>query len=259
MALNWVMLPSADSPSIANSTKIGFVPLPNEQPLWHSSLRVQFALSTPRTYPANSPLSITSPDGTVYLTNQRLIYLPKKQTSDFQSFSAPLLNLHDSHLVMPWFGPNSWTAAVQPVPGGNIASSHAHIELKLTFKEGGAPDFTQKFEQIKERLAQVVERAREANGTIDGQVDLANVHLDELPSYQDAGHDRQALDSGAAGGLLDMAYSSPSRNHNAIRPSQQQTNVQPSTEAAPAEAPPGYEEAQHQSVQAAFDRNTRYA
>lgn len=257
MALNWVMLPGADSASITNSTKLGFVPLPNERPLWHSSLRIQFALSTPRAYPADTPLNLTSPDGTVYLTNQRLIYLPKKQTANFQSFSAPLLNLHDSHLVMPWFGPNSWTAAVQPVPGGNITSNHAHIELKLTFKEGGAPDFTQKFEQIKERLAQVVDGAREANGTIGGHVDLASVHLDELPSYQDAGHDRPAPDLSTGGGLLDMAYATPSRTTQSA--SQQHASTQPPTDPAPAEAPPGYEEAQHQSVQAAFDRNTRYA
>jgi WW domain-binding protein 2 len=249
------------------SDKDGFVRLPNERPIWKSSQRTALSLTTPRAYPGNSPLNIKSENGTLYLTNQRVVYLPGSPTEAFKSFSASLLNLHDSHMTMPWFGPNAWEALVQPVAGGNIPDNH-HVELKLTFKDGGAPDFHTQFERIKERLQQAVDNAREANagsrsGGAVGGVNMDTVHLDELPTYENSGHDRMAPpeppiatrrivprpDSVApSSNLMDepIPQVAEERQAWAQDPSLPQER--------PVDAPPGYEETQHRSLEEEMTR-----
>lgn len=255
MSLNWVMLPTRENPSSKP-----FIPLPNERILFTSTPRVSLSLATPKsTYPAHSPnLSITSSDGNLFLTNQRLIYLPGAKstvvnnTATFTSFSAPLLNLHDTHLVMPWFGPNSWTALVQPVPGGNMFGDNG-VELKVTFKDGGAPTFQSTFEQVKERLQQVVEVARERNGAGAG-VDMSDVHLDQLPSYQEHGADRVASveedevpRSANAQEVRAMAAAAAERRELESR--RRSREAEEEVGGTPIDAPPGYEEAQQSNVQ----------
>ncbi|EXJ81878.1 hypothetical protein A1O1_07943 [Capronia coronata CBS 617.96] len=237
----------------------GFIPLPAEKVIHKSSPRVSLAITTPSTYPGRNPLNINCNSGVVYLTNQRIVYLPDSPTAELQSFSAPLLNLHDSHITVPWFGPNAWQAALQPVPGGNIPASHAVVELKLTFKDGGAPDFHSKFEQIKERLQQVVTNARENNASGQrrdsflGNVNLDNVHLDQLPSYQESGHDRVAagdtLESSAVIESPGTAGPIPSSAGGQVGTASPAEDMEP-----PREPPPGYEEVQQQSIQAELDR-----
>lgn len=262
------MLPET---STASPNTADFVPLPNERTIFKSSNRTSLSLTTPKsTYPAHSPnIAITSSDGTIYLTNQRIIYLPRHNSSissnvaSFKSFSCPLLNLHDTHLAIPWFGPNAWTALVQSVPGGHLPVNSA-IELKLTFKEGGAPEFQSKFEAIKERLQQVVETARESNTTSRGGVDMTAVHLDELPSYQDSGHDRVAPASSEEGAMEQRedtqipanatmeqvramaAAAATQRQSEHIR---RQSREEQAVRETPNDAPPGYEEAQGLSLQ----------
>lgn len=159
---------------------------------------------------------------------------------------------------MPWFGPNAWQAVLQPVPGGNIPAGHAAVELKLTFKEGGAPDFHSRFEQIKERLQQVVSVARENNLT--GQqrdsfldnVNLENVHLEQLPTYQESGHDRVApgeVIESIAVAEPPAAVSPISSSGGRIGSASPVVDAEP-----PREPPPGYEEVQQQSIQAELDR-----
>ena len=183
------------------------------------------------------------------------MYIPEKPTADLKSFSAPLLNLHDTHLTVPWFGPNAWQAFLQPVPGGNLPATQAAMELKLTFKEGGAPDFHSNLERIKERLQQVVSTARENNLSGAAQdrfpsVNLENVHLDQLPSYQEAGRDRIARDDAE---VVDVTDESPGAMSPHIVPAPRRRppveDVRP-----PSDAPPGYEETQQQSIQAELDR-----
>jgi WW domain-binding protein 2 len=142
------------------------------------------------------------------------------------------------------------------VPGGNIPPTHIAIELKLTFKEGGAPDFHSNLERIKERLQQVVSTARESNLTGSrqdglGGVNLENVHLDQLPSYQESGRDRIAPeDTEATSATVD----SPVAISPIISPVPRR-GASPSRDAqGPSDAPPGYEETQQQSIQAELDR-----
>ncbi|KIW94993.1 uncharacterized protein Z519_04973 [Cladophialophora bantiana CBS 173.52] len=244
---SWVMLDG----------KGGFVPLPSERIIHRSTPRISLAITTPSTYPGNNPLAIHCSSGTVYLTNQRIVYLPEKSTPEFKSFSAPLLNLHDTHLTVPWFGPNAWQAILQPVPGGNIPATQAAVELKLTFKEGGAPDFHSTFEQIKERLQQVVSAARESNVTGSrqdnflGNVNLDNVHLDQLPSYHESGQDRIAPNESSATG---EDVGSPAVVSRRAAPELRREGPPAHESQAPSDAPPGYEETQQQSIQAELDR-----
>lgn len=141
--------------------------------------------------------------------------------------------------------------------GGNIPATQAAIELKLTFKEGGAPDFHSNLERIKERLQQVVSAARENNVTGSrqdsflGNVNLNNVHLDELPSYQESGQHAMASERPAEGGdaVASPLAMSPHMTPELGRAGSPAEDAQP-----PNEAPPGYEETQQQSIQAELDR-----
>lgn len=66
------------------------------------------------------------------------------------------------------------------------------MELKLTFKDGGAYDFSTKYEQVRDRLQQALEVARlngeqtgnSRGGALNG-VDISNVNLEELPAYSE--------------------------------------------------------------------------
>jgi hypothetical protein len=186
------------------------------------------------------------------------VYLPEKPTAEFKSFAASLLNLRDSYVTVPWFGPNIWQAAVQPVPGGNLSNPY-EVKLKLTFNEGGALDFHTNFERIKERLQQAVDVARADNaggrrpdGSLAG-VNMDSVHLDQLPSYQDSGQDRMAsVTNGQNSSVMDRlipAQSNDGQVQEASNPRPQERPLE-----APSDAPPGYEETQQQSVQAELER-----
>lgn len=159
---------------------------------------------------------------------------------------------------------------MQPVVGGGLPGTATGLELKLTFKEGGAPDFQTKFEAIKERLQQVVDNARESNASRN--VDMANVHLDELPRYEDSGQDRRAPDhqqqqysdsdetavpaSATAEQVRAMVAAAASQRQEAQvrRTSREVEEAAQRRDETPSDAPPGYEEAQQQSVQQELNR-----
>jgi hypothetical protein len=161
---------------------------------------------------------------------------------------------------MPWFGSNSWQAVLQPVPGGNIPSSHAKFELKLVFNEGGAADFHSHFERIKERLQQAVEAAREGDNRVGhgigslACVNMDAVHLDQLPTYEASGQDPIAPIS--PGSTLEEPPMAPSnvRHLSQDGAGERSPHATPPTAEAPNEPPPGYEETQQQSIQQEFER-----
>jgi len=221
----------------------GFIKLPNEQILYTSPPRTSIQLSTPNTYPAANPYSAKCDSGTVYVTNQRIVYLPSTPTAELQSFSAPILNLQDTFVRAPFFGANYWTATVKPVTGGGIPATHSAVELKLTFKDGGAFDYHTIFEQIKERSHQAYTVAREngRNGITDAS--LANVHLEQLPAYEAPANTSREADEPRILSPVPVrpaAVSAPTVGAETITPV-----VNPP---APDEPPPGYEEAQVQAV-----------
>lgn len=174
------------------------------------------------------------------------------------------MNLQDAHVHAPFFGANVWTGILQPVTGGGIPPHHAFVEIKMTFKEGGAFDFHSTYERIKESLSQAIELARES-GQVTGNagqmagVDLSTVHMDQLPAYEDIGASRSVppvrlaqpipIAAPAAGPPLmrDSAVLLPSDEERNAKSSSDQPPSSDRTE-VPTEPPPGYDEAQRSSV-----------
>lgn len=230
MSLNWVMLHDQE----------GFVRLPNERLIYSSPPRTTLAVTPPPGYKGSESLSIQSSAGCIHLTNQRVVYLSVQGTEDLQSFSSPLLNVRDSHVSAPFFGPNVWTALVQPVSGGGISANLPAVQIKLTFKEGGAFDFHTNFERIRERLEQAVEVSGEGTRGMRG-VDLAAVHLEELPAYEGPGNSNNLT-------VTNDTPTAPQHNRRVSTAGPE-----------PAEPPPCYEEVQSQSVANELEERLRRA
>jgi WW domain-binding protein 2 len=250
---SWVMLAPQGKPP--------FTFLPNEQNLHTSTPRISFNLQTPNNssqYPGNkqTPFHLSSPSGVVYLTNRRIIFLPDKSTPQLQSFAAPILSLHDSHVAAPWFGPNVWTALLQPTQGGGIPTpSTGVVEVKFTFKEGGAFDFHTQYERIRERLQQAVETQRLDGDTssrngVNG-VDINNVNLEDLPAYQEE-TDGPLLPP-IASAVAAAQENVRSRNYEQVN-GDDGRNRRREDEDTPIEPPPGYEEAQMASLRDEVER-----
>ena len=171
---------------------------------------------------------------------QQLIYLPSEKSSTFQSFSSPLLHVRDSHVSAPFFGPNVWTALIQPVSGGGISADLPAVQIKVTFKEGGAFDFHTNFERIKERLEQAVENQSDGARGLRS-VDMSAVHLEELPAYEGPGN---------------SSHSTVDDNSPVVQqPPRRVSEAGPE----PAEPPPCYEEVQSQSVATELEERLRRA
>lgn len=125
------------------------------------------------------------------------------------------------------------------------------MEVKFTFKEGGAFDWHSGYERIRERLQQAVEVSR-INGDGSGTsrtaamngVDVQNVNLEDLPAYQEEG------DGPLIPPIAPLA-----------RPGAASASTQPNSQGEsrgprdmPEEPPPGYEEAQRAGVQDEMER-----
>ncbi|EHK99888.1 putative UPF0664 stress-induced protein C29B12.11c [Glarea lozoyensis 74030] len=205
------------------------------------SIKTSIQLSTPNPYPAANPYSAKCDSGIVYVTNQRIVYLPTTPTAELQSFSAPILNLQDTFVRAPFFGANYWTATVKPVSGGGIPATHSAVELKLTFKEGGAFDYHTIFEQIKERSHQAYTVARD-NGQ-NGIADAGNIHLEQLPAYEAPANNAREPDEPRILSPVPVRPTGPPAPAVSSQATTTAANLP-----APDEPPPGYEEAQVQAV-----------
>ncbi|THW92497.1 hypothetical protein D6D15_03114 [Aureobasidium pullulans] len=247
---SWVMLePSSTQP---------FTPLPHEQTLYKSPARTTFSLQSLNKFPDKEPAHWSASAGTLYLTNRRLVYLPTTPTPQLQSFSVPLLNTHDSHVVAPWIGPNVWTALAQPVQGGGIPTHIPALELKFSFKDGGAYDFHSGYERVKERLQQQVDVARQSghlqgDGSEAGRgrggdalaaVDVANVHLDDLPAYEETGSTIP----------MPQPHAQPVPLSATTQATRSPESHAPEVFTPPAEPPPGYEQVQRETVEDELER-----
>ncbi|KFY73341.1 hypothetical protein V499_06570 [Pseudogymnoascus sp. VKM F-103] len=125
----------------------------------------------------------------------------------------------------------------------------------MTFREGGAFDYHNVFELIKERLHQAVQAARDAGRSVGGAgggMDpgvLQGLHLEQLPAYEPA-----AATAVAPG--TEAAAADEVRRASVV---DGQTTAEPESAAAqqPDEPPPGYEEAQAQAVGIDLDQRLR--
>lgn len=143
------------------------------------------------------------------------------------------------------------------------------MNLKLTFKEGGAFDFSSTFERIKEMLSLARENGRAGEAE----------DLEELPAYEagaGAGLGVQGV-SGVGGGAATTAGGVPIQRPTPIgtdgvmrrpRPAPPANNgvvgldvlgqgTREGEGAVPDEPPPGYEEVQASSVAERLERNVR--
>ncbi|RKP10279.1 hypothetical protein THASP1DRAFT_27917 [Thamnocephalis sphaerospora] len=165
MALNWAML---------NEQGNAPLPLPGEKVFFTKS-GVRFELTYGNGYPGSSGC-YNAPAGEVFLSNHRIVYLPRPALLGFQSISIPLLNIQEGKLYQPWFDANYFRCMVDPVHGGGLPAAS---ELKLRFKEGGAFEFSTIYRQLRDRMAETGELAKE---------------LESLPAYSptDAGSSQAA-------------------------------------------------------------------
>jgi hypothetical protein len=148
---------------------------------------------------------------------------------------------------------------VQPVQGGGIPTHVPALELKFAFKDGGAYDFHSGYERVKERLQQQVDVARQSghlqgDGSEAGRgrggdtlaaVDVANVHLDDLPAYEETG--------------ASIPIPQPQAEPPPPAPVSRQAPTSPESHAPevfspPAEPPPGYEQVQRETVEDELER-----
>ncbi|KAJ2832339.1 hypothetical protein FBU31_002097 [Coemansia sp. 'formosensis'] len=203
MALNVVML--------ERGTRYP-VPLPNENFLYHCS-GVKFELKLGDGYPGNS-IAHKSPSGTAFVSNQRIVFLPKTTTHEnststnaVNSFTIPHTNLRDAKFVQPLFGANRYEAQTIPLAGGH-GNIPPHARLILSFNEGGGFDFAAIARQIAERMAET--------GTIPP-------HEEELPEYD------------GPPPPLPNSTSAPA-------PPRSSTHSEEIVPSYPSDAPPGYEQ-----------------
>lgn len=252
------------------------VRLPHEHILHTTGSRVSIDLTLPKSLQGRTaaPFALKSDNGTAYITNQRVcfyrgrsqsrcpaafrgrwaavdawllgsqadlfshflsqvIYLPSKPAEGFKSFAAPILNFEDSHISSPWFGSWYWFAVVTPVSQGGIPPDIARVEVKLTFKDGGHNEFRSRFEELKERLHHVREIQRETGQNV-------RIPDEPLPAYE-----APLNASGAA--------------HLAPQPAPTRSDSAASRGRAPDEPPPGYEEAQAQTISMRLEDHIRDA
>ncbi|PWN19220.1 hypothetical protein BCV69DRAFT_262089 [Microstroma glucosiphilum] len=147
MALNWAMIDANQRP----------VPLPEEK-IWLAVEKCQMSLEF------KEAKAKWEAKGTVYVTNQRVVFLripplpqPAEQSEASQhlrSLNVPLTHLVDSRYLIPIFGAPYYEASVLPVPGGNLpeaCSGGAASKglCKIWFNEGGGAAFRDAVEEVR--------------------------------------------------------------------------------------------------------------
>jgi len=209
MALNWVMI---------TSDGLNPVPLPGEK-IFFSQAKVSLILDCGGGYPGNP--GTYQANGTLFLTNQRIIFISIPSLPHFKSLSVPILNLKEGKLQQPWFAANYYQGHVMPVHGGGLTVPG---QLKITFKEGGGFEFSTMYNEALQRML-------EADGTAPPE------HLDPLPVYsppaERASTSNATSAPGAAQGRSSQVSTPPSAPVTE-RPNQPAINT--------GELPPSYDE-----------------
>jgi|SRR5690242_19547653 len=140
----------------------------------------------------------------------------------------------------------------------------------MEFKEGGAFDFHNIFERLKERLRQTIDVARESG--IDETVAAGNVNMEDLPAYEDTRQHTRVSEEplspsasagpGSVGADGPIAAAAASASGPAAAPAVPETDIPerptslqgPRPFHPPSEPPPGYEEVQQRSIADELER-----
>ncbi|RKP33712.1 hypothetical protein BJ085DRAFT_7493, partial [Dimargaris cristalligena] len=135
MALNCVMFdPSSRAP----------IPLPQEKFFFQQG-RVKCSLEH------GNNINLQAASGTVYVSNQRMLYINDLPTGPFANFTVPISRIRDGQFVQPWFAPNAYHCVILPVAQGQLPGPCA---VRLVFNEGGGFDFSSALRNVQERLAE---------------------------------------------------------------------------------------------------------
>jgi len=164
------------------------------------------------------------------------------------------------HVTAPFFGANVFAGELRPVSGGNIPAHHALVDIKMTFKEGGAFDFSTTYERLKEQMLQALSIAREDGGARgSGTGGLPNANLEQLPAYEESGTSPLPPSNLALpqASTLSPTATAPEpsidpTNEPGVKPEPPQESHPP-----PNEPPPGYEETQAATVARDLEENMR--
>lgn len=147
--------------------------------------------------------------------------------------------------------------------GDGAGQAMGVVEVKVTFRDGGAYEFMGRYERVRERLVQQLEVAR-SSGVVGGEgdgveigrgrgggalagVDVGNVHLEDLPVYEA----EQTTGPRVGGGVV---------GEGAVAREEEEEVSGAGADAgaagfsAPVEPPPGYEEVQRETVQDELER-----
>ncbi|KAL0080255.1 hypothetical protein J3Q64DRAFT_1759175 [Phycomyces blakesleeanus] len=156
MSLNWAMLgPNGQTPVL----------LPGEK-VFTTQNAVKMVLDCNENgYPGNAG-GYWEADGTVTLTNQRIVFAASSPSQTFQTLNVPVLMWKNWKLEQPWFGANYISGILLPVPGGGLSKNG---KLSLTFREGGSIEFTTIYRSLLERI---------------GETNQTPQHYEPLPAYE---------------------------------------------------------------------------
>jgi len=164
------------------------------------------------------------------------------------------------HVTAPFFGANVFAGELRPVPGGNIPAHHALVVIKMTFKEGGAFDFSTTYERLKEQMLQALSIAREDGGTRGpGTGGLPNANLEQLPAYEESGTSPLPPSNVAPPQAITLSPT-PTAPESTIEPTNEPAvKLEPLQQSYPPpnEPPPGYEETQAATVARDMEENIR--
>lgn len=138
-------------------------------------------LSTFSSLASSNPSIDGSTDGTIYVTNQRILFIAQNasslsdpipssdpnQPTRIKTLTVPLRNSFDGRFVQPWLSPNYHLSTVIPVPNGQLdrlfqthdpnLSSHHPIDsfsLKVVFHQGHGFEFYEALEEVKNIMFQ---------------------------------------------------------------------------------------------------------
>ncbi|RDA92490.1 hypothetical protein CP533_6428 [Ophiocordyceps camponoti-saundersi (nom. inval.)] len=223
---SWVML-----------NQSGFVKLGNERVLHKLESRISCELSVPQEQRARfTHFRRTSDQGTLFLTNKRIVYLPLRPSQDpkFESFSAPILKFQDSSTSSSMLWGWVWKSDCLPVSGGGIPPDIPRIEVKFTFSDGGMTDFNEAYIRLRERLFQYHEMRREMGSGTD-------IPDEPLPAYEAEGTSQAEASSSSVTQIPPRTVRSDSS----------------ASRRAPNEPPPGYDEAQAQQISMLLEDHIR--
>lgn len=136
----------------------------------------------------------------------------------------------------------------------------------MTFKDGGAYDFANAYERIKENVSQAIESAQDSGRPED----LSNVDLDQLPAYEEVAGSAPLLAAPSAPiSISNIQQPTPIPPRRLVGPSQSGSEIHPWSNPQPTrrpnnvqapppnEPPPGYDEVQSSSVAGSLEASIR--